>query len=68
MRSAAFRGVEVDLIVSEHANQTLTQWAQRSYYDDLLSAGIRIHLYQPRFLHAKHLSIDDQLAVLVGST
>lgn len=67
VRSAAFRGVEVDLVLSEHANQTLTQWAQRSYYDELLSAGIRIHLYQPRFLHAKHFTIDDRL-VLVGST
>ena len=33
----------------------------------LLEAGVRIHLYKPRFLHAKHLSIDDQVA-LIGST
>jgi cardiolipin synthase A/B len=65
--NAAFRGVEVDLVVSAHANQTVTQWAQRSFYDELLSAGIRIHLYQPRFLHAKHISIDDHI-VVVGST
>lgn len=67
IRCAAFRGVDVDLVLSAHANQTITQWAQRSYYDELLSAGIRIHLYQPRFLHAKHLSVDDQW-VVVGST
>ena len=67
LRSAARRGVEVRLIVSLHANQPFTQQAQRSYYDDLLSAGIHIHLYRPCFLHAKHLSVDDSIALL-GST
>jgi cardiolipin synthase len=60
-------GVEVHLVLSKHANQMITQFAQRSYYDDLLEAGIRIHLYRPRFLHAKHITIDDHIA-LVGST
>lgn len=67
LRSATARGVRVHLVVSKHANQPVTQFAQRAYYDDLLDAGILIHLYEPRFLHAKHLTIDDQLA-LVGST
>jgi cardiolipin synthase len=67
LRSAARRGVEVRLIVSRHANQPFTQLAQRSYYDDLLAAGIHIHLYRPHFLHAKHLSVDDSVAV-IGST
>lgn len=60
-------GVEVHLVLSMHANQRITQLAQRSYYDDLLDAGIEIHLYRPRFLHAKHLTIDDDIA-LIGST
>ncbi len=59
--------VEVHLVVSKHANQLITQFAQRSYYDDLLEAGIEIHLYRPHFLHAKLLTIDDDVA-LVGST
>jgi len=67
LRSAARRGVEVRLIVSLHANQAFTQLAQRSYYDDLLSAGVHVHLYRPCFLHAKHLSVDDSIALL-GST
>ena len=68
IRSASIRGgVEVHLVLSKHANQMITQFAQRSYYDDLLEAGIRIHLYRPRFLHAKHITIDNHVA-LVGST
>jgi len=67
IRSAALRGVALHLVVSRHANQTLTQFAQRSYYDALLDAGVNIHLYKPHFLHAKHLTVDDGVAV-VGST
>jgi cardiolipin synthase len=66
VKSAAQRGVGLHLVVSSHANQMLTQLAQRSYYDELLAAGVNIHLYQPRFLHAKHLTIDDDVA-LIGS-
>ena len=61
------RGVEVHLVLSMHANQMISQFAQRSYYDDLLDAGIAIHLYRPHFLHAKHLTIDNHIA-LIGST
>jgi cardiolipin synthase len=61
------RGVQVHLVLSMHANQIITQFAQRSHYDDLLDAGIEIHLYRPHFLHAKHLTIDDEIA-LIGST
>jgi len=65
--AAARRGVEVRLVVSRHANQFVTQLAQGSYYDELLGAGVIVHLYQPRFLHAKHVTIDGDVA-LVGST
>ena len=42
--------------------------AQRSYYSDLLEAGVRIFLYPaPYILHAKHLSIDDDIA-FIGSS
>jgi cardiolipin synthase len=62
MLSASRRGVAVHLVVSSHANQMLTQLAQRSFYDELLDAGVNIHLYQPHFLHAKYLTIDNDVA------
>jgi cardiolipin synthase len=67
IHSATLRGVEVHLVVSMHANQLLTQLAQRSFYDDLLEYGVHIHRYQLGFLHAKHLTVDDHI-VLLGST
>jgi cardiolipin synthase A/B len=67
IRTAARRGVEVRVVLSMHANQPLSQLAQRAYYDDLLEVGIHVHLYESRFLHAKHLTVDSEVA-LIGST
>ncbi len=66
LRIAALSGVQVQLILSASNNQHLTAWAQEAYYDELLRAGVRIALYEPHFLHAKHLTVDDDIA-LVGS-
>lgn len=66
LRIAALSGVEVQLILSASNNQRLTAWAQDSYYDELLASGVKIALYRPHFLHAKHLSVDEDIA-LVGS-
>jgi cardiolipin synthase len=67
MQTAALRGVEVHLVVSEKGDQPVVSLAQESYYEDLLEAGVQIHLYRKDFLHAKHLSIDDAVA-LIGSS
>ena len=61
------RGVEVHLILSKKMDQLLVGLAQRSYYEELVEAGIHIHLYRDNFLYAKHLTFDDDIA-LVGST
>lgn len=66
--SAAQRGVEVTLLVSEIGDQFLVYHAQRSYYEELLKAGVRIHLYRsPVILHSKHIIIDDDIAVIGSS-
>lgn len=66
--SACQRGVEVQLFVSEIGDQWLVWHAQRSYYQVLLEAGVRIFLYPaPYILHSKHFSIDDDIAVIGSS-
>jgi cardiolipin synthase len=66
--SATQRGVEVELFVSEIGDQSLVYHAQRSYYEALLDAGVTIWLYKaPTILHSKHLSIDDDVAVIGSS-
>ncbi len=67
MCSTARRGVTVDLIVDQESNKPLAQLAQQSYYDGLLKAGVNIHRHTGSFLHAKHMSIDNDVA-LIGSS
>jgi len=65
---ATQRGVHVELFVSEMGDQALVYHAQRSYYEALLRAGVRIWLYQaPYILHSKHFTIDDDVAVIGSS-
>jgi cardiolipin synthase len=60
--------VDVELFVSEKGDQFLVHHAQRSYYEALLEAGVRIYLYRaPYVLHAKHFTIDEEVAVLGSS-
>jgi cardiolipin synthase len=66
--TAAQRGVDVELFVSEKGDQFLVHHAQQSYYEALLEAGVRIYLYKaPYVLHAKHFTIDNEVAVLGSS-
>ncbi len=66
--TAAQRGVAVELFVSEVSDQFMVGHAQASYYRALLEAGVVIYRYPaPYVLHAKHLTIDDDVAVIGSS-
>ncbi|HEU5038348.1 MAG TPA: cardiolipin synthase [Nocardioides sp.] len=66
--TAAQRGVDVELFVGATADQFMVAHAQRSYYEALLTAGVRIWLYpEPFVLHAKHFTVDDRVAVIGSS-
>lgn len=67
LQTAVLRGVDVHLVLSATADQVLVSLAQQSYYEELLEAGVKIHLYRRNFLHAKHLSVDDDIS-LVGTS
>lgn len=66
--SAAQRGVEVVMINSEIMDQKMVGHAQRSFYEQLLQAGVKIYLYKhPILLHSKFITIDDDMAVIGSS-
>ncbi|RFA15041.1 cardiolipin synthase [Subtercola boreus] len=66
--TAAQRGLDVQLFVSEIGDQAGVYHAQRSYYESLLKAGVTIWLYPaPYILHAKHFTIDAEVAVIGSS-
>ncbi|WP_120003190.1 cardiolipin synthase [Nesterenkonia muleiensis] len=68
MTTAAMRGVQVELYVSEQADQFMVDRAQSSYYQALLDAGVKIYMYPaPQVLHTKCFLIDQTCAVLGSS-
>jgi cardiolipin synthase len=63
LQMAAARGVDVRLLVPSKSDHLVVLLAGRSYYDDLLKAGVRIFEYAAD-MHAKMLVIDGQLTVI----
>ena len=66
MELAAMRGVDVKLMLPGRSNHRVTFHAGRSFYDQLLEAGVELREYQPGIVHAKTLVVDGRVA-LVGS-
>ena len=66
MELAAMRGVDLKIVLPGRSNHRVTFHAGRSFYTDLLKAGVDIREYQPGIVHAKTLIADSQIA-LVGS-
>ena len=56
---AAKRGVDVRIIMPGIPDKKVVYRMSRSYYCDLLEAGVRIFEYTPGFVHAKACLVDD---------
>ena len=66
--TAAQSGIHVELFATEIGDQFFVYHAQRSYYEQLLKAGVKIYLYKsPTILHAKHMTVDDEVSVIGSS-
>ena len=64
--SAAYRGVQTTIIFPARNDSWIVAGASRSYYAELLAAGVEIHEYTGGLLHAKTLTLDGEFA-LIGS-
>ncbi len=63
IRGAAGRGVQVHLVLPERVDSILTRYASRSYYEELLELGIKIHLYRNGLLHTKSITADRSISM-----
>lgn len=64
MKMAALSGVEVKLLVPGISDSFMVNAAAKSYYTELLEAGVQIYLYQKGFVHAKTIVADRTLAIV----
>ena len=64
--SAAYRGVDTTIIFPARNDSWIVAAASRSYYAELLAAGVKIHEYAGGLLHTKSLTLDGEIT-LIGS-
>ncbi|GGB33238.1 cardiolipin synthase A [Oceanisphaera marina] len=64
--SAADRGVEIQLVLPAKNDSRMVNYACNAFFDELLHAGVEIHLYGGGLLHTKCVLVDHQFA-LVGT-
>ncbi len=68
LRNAALAGVDVRLMLPAVADRSrITLAASKSYFRDLMPAGVKIYVYNKGFLHSKTMVCDDDF-VTIGST
>ncbi|MEZ4294222.1 MAG: cardiolipin synthase [Polyangiaceae bacterium] len=66
LQTAAYRGVDVRILFPSKSNHPFVFQAGRSFYEELLSAGVKIFEYGPGMIHAKTMVVDGSVS-LVGS-
>ena len=64
LKFAAKRGVEVIIIMPHIPDKLYAYLLARSYYAELLRAGVQIYEYTPGFIHAKTVVVDDKVATV----
>jgi cardiolipin synthase len=64
--TAAFRGIDTTIIFPARNDSWIVGAASRSYYGDLLAAGVKIYEYEGGLLHTKSFTMDGEVT-LIGS-
>ena len=64
--TAAYRGVETIIIFPHRNDSWYVGAASRSYYSELLQAGVKIYEYEGGLLHTKSITMDKEIT-LIGS-
>jgi cardiolipin synthase len=62
LKISALAGVDVRLLVPGIPDKKIVHWASRSYYQELMEAGVKIYEYGRGFIHAKVIQVDNKVA------
>ena len=62
--TAALRGVDVRILVPRRSDSRTVTAAARSYFGELLAAGVRVFEYTAGMMHSKTLVVDDAFAAV----
>lgn len=64
LTSASKSGVDVRIITPHIPDKKMVFEVTRAYYQELLTAGVKIYEYEPGFIHSKNFVVDDCFATV----
>ncbi|WP_312086828.1 cardiolipin synthase, partial [Exiguobacterium sp.] len=64
LKTAAMSGIDVRILLPSFPDHKIVFYASRSYFDDLLQAGVKIYEYNKGFMHSKVIVVDDAIATI----
>ena len=64
IKTAALAGIVVRLMIPQHSDSKLVHYATKSYITEMLTAGVKIMLYNKGFLHSKLIISDDNISCI----
>ncbi|MDW2883993.1 cardiolipin synthase [Exiguobacterium artemiae] len=64
LKTAAMSGIDVRILLPSFPDHKVVFYASRSYFDDLLLAGVKIYEYNKGFMHSKVIVVDDAIATI----
>lgn len=62
LKVAALSGVDVKLLIPNRPDKKIVFYASRSYFPELLAAGVKIFEFEKGFLHSKIVIVDEEVA------
>jgi cardiolipin synthase A/B len=62
IKIAALSGIDVKILMPKKPDKRIVFHASRSYFSELLEAGVKIYEYQTGFMHSKIVIVDHELA------
>ncbi|WP_078381416.1 cardiolipin synthase [Sutcliffiella halmapala] len=62
LKVAALSGLDVRLLVPQRPDKRIVYYASRSYFPEMMDAGVQIYEYEKGFLHSKVVIVDDETA------
>ncbi|UII57024.1 cardiolipin synthase [Cytobacillus spongiae] len=62
IKIAALSGIDVRILVPKKPDKRIVFHASRSYFPELLEAGVKVYEYEKGFMHSKIIIVDDELA------
>lgn len=62
IKVAALSGIDVRILVPKKPDKRIVFHASRSYFPELLGAGVKVYEYEKGFMHSKIIIVDSELA------